>query len=357
MMSAIYRTVRSFSEGSPVGRTEHDVVLAENKYRLLRFRSPADAAPRGAPVLLVPSLINKWYVLDLLPEQSFTGFLLERGHDVYIVDWGEPGPEDRYLTLDHFVDRYLRRCVRTVQRLSEAKQVHLLGYCLGGTLTTIHAALYPESIASMTVLAAPIGFHDEGLLTQWMNVKGFDVEALADGFGNIPWPLMQAAFYAMKPTLQFNKLRTILRRADSDASWLRVFTAIETWGNDNVSFSGGAYRKYIRDLYIENRLVKGGLSISGREVRLRDITSPLLSVSFAHDHIVPEVSARCLVDLVGSRETVDHVEPGGHVGAVIGKRAREGLWTRISDFYRKHDPKRDGIQPSPDSVSSALSAT
>jgi polyhydroxyalkanoate synthase len=337
--SALTRAARAFADRPPVGRTPHDVVLAENKYRLLRFRRPGDAPAQGAPVLLVPSLINKWYVLDLLPDQSFVGFLLERGHDVFVIDWGRPGPEDQHLDLGHFVDRYLGRCVRTAARLSGHEQVHILGYCLGGTLTAIHAALFPERVASMVTLAAPIGFHDEGLLTRWMRIPTFNLDALVDAFGNVPWPIMQASFYMLKPMLQVSKLRTLIDRANDD-DWLRVFAAIETWGNDNVSFPGAAFRTYIRALYQENRLVNGGLSVAGRAVRLEALRCPLMVVSFTGDHIVPEVSARCLLDLVGSEEKVDVLQPGGHVGAVIGKRARSGLWTQISDFYRAHDAPR-----------------
>ncbi|MEL6188326.1 MAG: alpha/beta fold hydrolase, partial [Myxococcota bacterium] len=240
MISAVARTVRSFVAGAPVGTCPRTVVLEENKYRLLRFQGEASAPREGtSPVLLVPSLINKWYVLDLLPDQSLVRFFLERGHDVYCVDWGQPGKEDRFLTLDTYVDRYLGRCVRTAASLSGSEKVHLLGYCLGGTLTTIHASRFPERIASMVALAAPVGFHDEGLLTRWMNVRGFDVESLADAFGNVPWPLMQMSFYMLKPTLQVGKLRMILGRSQNE-EWLRVFTAIETWGNDNVDFAGGA---------------------------------------------------------------------------------------------------------------------
>lgn len=341
MIPQVVKAARAFTDRPPVGTTPHDVVLTENKYRLLRFRGESR---RGAPILLVPSLINKWYVLDLLPEQSFVRDLLARGHDVYVVDWGRPGPEDRHLTLDHFVDRYLGRSVRAAARTSGTDRVHLLGYCLGGTLTAIHAARFPERIASMVTLAAPIGFDDPGLLTRWMRIPTFDLDALADGFGNIPWPIMQASFYMLKPMLQVAKLRNLIERADDDA-WLRVFAAIETWGNDNVSFAGGAFRTYIRALYQENRLVQGGLSVSGREVRLRDLVCPLMVVSFSGDHIVPEVSARCLLDLVGSADKRDVLLPGGHVGAVIGKRAREELWAPISAFYREHDPR-----PAPNGV-------
>ena len=337
MRKELAAAVRAFRAGAPVGQTPHDVVHRENKLRLLRFSRPDAAPARGLPLLLVPSLINKWYVLDLLPEQSFVGFLLERGHDVFVIDWGRPGPEDQDLGLDHFVDRYIGRCVRKAARLAGTDRVHLLGYCLGGTLTALHAARFPERIASMVTLAAPIAFDDDGLLTRWMNVERFDIDALADAFGNVPWPIMQASFHMLKPMLNVSKLRALLERGTNEA-WLRVFTAIETWGNDNVSFAGGAYRSYIRDLYQGDRLMKGGMMVSGREVRLSDIECPLMVVSFSGDHIVPERSARVLATEAGSAIKRDVVLPGGHVGSVIGKRARDGLWADVSDFYRAHDP-------------------
>lgn len=332
------KTVTAFMK-TEVGRTPYQIPLTENKYRLLRFHRPDEeprCRPGTMPVLLVPSLINKWYVLDLLPEQSFAAFLLEQGHDVYIIDWGTPGPEDRYLELDHYIERYLARCVRTILRLSGAPQVHLLGYCLGGTLSTIYAALHPQMVRSKIALAAPIGFKDDGLLSVWMNTKNFNVDLLADAFGNIPWPLMQASFYMLKPTLQLAKTVNLFDRVDNEG-WLRVFAAIETWGNDNVSFPGGAFRKYINDLYRSNGLVEGRLNVGGRAVRLEALCSPLMVVSFAHDHIVPEQSARCLLDLAGSEIKEDVVQAGGHVGAMVGKRAREGIWSQMSTFFKRFD--------------------
>ncbi len=347
-LSRLPRVARALSN-PPMDRTPHDVVLTENKYRLLRFwRPPPNGVPSeatGHPVLLVPSLINRWYVLDLLPEQSFAADLVGRGHDVFVIDWGTPGPEDRYLGLEHYVDRYIGRAVRTACRLAGAPRAHLLGYCLGGTLTAMHAALFPERVASMVALAAPIAFREGGLLATWMNAKSLSVDKLAAGFGNIPWPLMQAAFLMMKPTMQLSKFRSMLERGGDDG-WLRVFAAIETWGSDNVSFAGQAWREYIEDLYRHDRLVEGGLSLGGREVRLSSITCPVMAVSFGHDHIVPEASARRLLELVGSTAKVDLVLPGGHVGAVIGKRAKEELWEPVSNFYRRHEPLAPSLRRS-----------
>ena len=142
--------------GRDVGATPHTVVWRENKWRLLRF-TPAQRR-FATPVLLVPSLINRWYVLDLGPERSFIEWLVEQGHEVFCIDWGTPGDEDRYLTWDDIGGRYLGRAVRIAAR--ETGDVHVLGYCLGGTLATAYVAAFPEHVASLTALAAPVDFAD-----------------------------------------------------------------------------------------------------------------------------------------------------------------------------------------------------
>lgn len=169
-----------------VGATPADVVHAENKWRLLRYRARPEGLAYATPVLMVPSLINRHYVLDLMPGKSLAEFLVAKGHDLYCIDWGTPGPEDRWVTFDDVCDRALGRAIRVAARTSASDAVHLFGYCLGGTLAVIHAAAHPERVRSLLALAAPVRFDDGGLLARWTNAPGFDVKALVDGFGNVP---------------------------------------------------------------------------------------------------------------------------------------------------------------------------
>ena len=318
-----------------VGCTPADVVHRENKWRLLRYRG-GPAAKAATPVLLVPSLINRHYVLDLQPGRSFVEYMVGRGHDVYLIDWGTPGPEDRYLTFDDICDRYIGRAMRKVARASATGDTHLLGYCMGGTLATIYAAARPEYVATLTALAAPIDFADSGLLSTWTHTRSFDVDALVEGFGNVPWPLMQASFHLLKPTMGFIKAVHLLDRAWDD-EFLDGFLAMERWGADNVSFPGECYRRYITELYRGNALVADTFSLSGDPVRLRDIECSTLVVTFEHDHIVPQASAAYLVDAVGS-DDVDHLHlRGGHVGAVVSRKAADGLWPTMSDWWLARD--------------------
>ena len=319
-----------------VGVTPADVVHRENKWRLLRYRARTEGLAFRTPILLVPSLINRHYVLDLMPGKSFAESMVARGHDVFIVDWGTPGPEDRHLTFDDICDRYLGRAILRACRAGGSDQVHLLGYCLGGTLTTIHAAVRPERVASMVALAAPIDFDDGGILSDWINRSGFSVGDMVDAFGNVPWQLMQASFHLLVPTLPLRKAVGVIERAWDD-QFLDGFFAIERWGSDNVPFPGACYRQYIQDLYVDNRLVRGEFCLSGRPADLAAIDCPLLVITFEDDHIVPAAGAKALVDRVSSRD-LEHLHlPGGHVGAVISRKASQTLWPAISEWWAARD--------------------
>jgi polyhydroxyalkanoate synthase len=320
-----------------LGVSPADVVHSENKWRLLRYRAPEGAAPRlETPVLLVPSLINRHYVLDLVPKKSFVEFAVGRGHDVFLIDWGTPEDEDRYVTFDDVADHYVGRAVRKAAKLAGAEKTHVLGYCMGGTLATIHAAVRPEHVASLTALAAPISFHDDGLLSRWTRTSTFDVKALVDGAGNVPWQLMQSAFHMLRPTMRLSKAVHLVDRAWDD-EFLDGFLAVEAWGNDNVSFPGACYERYVEELYRKNSLVAGSFSLSGERVRLENIRCPTLAITFEHDNIVPWKSASVLLDHVSATDKHHLHLAGGHVGAVVSKKAASGLWPAICDFWARRD--------------------
>lgn len=318
-----------------VGQTPADVVHRENKWRLLRYRARAEGVAYRTPVVLVPSLINRWYVLDLMPGKSFAEFLVAQGHDVYVVDWGTPGDEDRYLSFDDVCDRYLGRAFRVPARLAGARP-HVLGYCLGGTLAVIHAAARPEHVATLTAIAAPVGFHDEGLLSVWCRTRSFDVGTLVSAWGNVPWQLMQTAFHLLRPTLSLSKAVNAVERMWNNQS-LDGFFALETWGNDNVSLPGEWYRTYVEELYRQNRLIEGTLTLSGKPARLDRIKCPVLAVTFEHDNIVPWRSASVLLERVAGQDNERIHLPGGHVGAMVSKSAAVSLWPKISAWWAARD--------------------
>lgn len=337
MIGRVAALAKRFTKPMPqVGQTPADVVFSENKWQLLRYRARPEGLAWKTPVLLIPSLINRHYVLDLMKGKSFVEWLVGQGFDVYCIDWGTPSSEDRFLTFEDIADRYIARALRVTCRTAGAEKAHTLGYCLGGTLAAIHAAVHPERIASLTLLATPIAFHDEGMLSLWTRTKAFDVKALVDATGNVPWQILQSAFQMLRPTAPASKAVSMLDRAWDD-EFLDGFFALETWGNDNVSFPGASYRKYIQELYQADGLLKGTFSLGPHPVRLESIKVPTHVVTFEHDAIVPWQSAAVLMDHIGATDKHRLHLAGGHVGAVISKKAAKGLWPAMANFWSKRD--------------------
>lgn len=329
----------------PVGSTPADVVWAENKWKLLRYRQRPEGLAHQTPILLVPSLINRHYVLDLMPGKSFAEYLVAQGFDVFCIDWGTPGDEDRYVTFDDIVDKALGRALKKTAETVPHQRTHVLGYCMGGTLAAIHAAVHPEHVQSFVALAAPVTFADGSLLSNWTRTKGFDLDAIVEATGNVPWQLLQSAFHLLRPTLPLSKAVGLLDRAWND-EFLDGFLALETWGNDNVSLPGEFYRTYIRDLYQRDLLIAGRFALAGRRVELQNLVAPTLAVTFEHDNIVPGPSAGALVGACGASDKQHLHLPGGHVGAVVSKHAAKTLWPQLVAFFVKHDaPPARSVAP------------
>ncbi|MCB9581995.1 MAG: alpha/beta fold hydrolase [Polyangiaceae bacterium] len=314
----------------PITPTPKDTVLTDGTAKLYRFRrANGAAAAKGLPLLLVPSLINRWYVLDLRSGASVASALVDAGLDVFCLDWGVPNDEDRYLSWDDVVAR-LSRMVRRVKRETGANQIGLLGYCIGGTLTAIHTALEPDSIAALVNLAGPIDFSEGGFLAHMTNPRWFDPEAIASA-GNMRAEQMQAGFVALRPTSQLSKWVSFFDRL-TDPERLEAFQALEEWASANIAFPAEAYVKYIRELYQQNALICGEHAIGARRVDLAKIRCPLLTVVTDRDTICPPKAAQALGTHSSSEDQQLLVIPGGHVGAVVGGRAPKELYPKLASW-------------------------
>jgi len=307
----------------PLAQTPRDEHQLEGGARLYRFRG---ARTHATPILLVPSLINRWYVLDLRPGASLVEALVGAGFDVWLLDWGVPEAEDRYLDWDAVLRR-LGRAVRRVQRETAQPRLAILGYCMGGTLTSIFAAQHPELLAALVTLAAPIDFARGGMLRCMVDTRWFDADVIADA-GNVAPGQMQAGFSALRPTLDAAKLMSMPELA-TDARARDSFLALEAWSGDNIPFPAEAYRRYIRELYQDNQLVAGTHRANGRAVSLAAIRCPTLVITASRDTICPPAAATALIEHIGSTDTAVVEVPGGHVGAVVGSRAAREMYPAL----------------------------
>jgi polyhydroxyalkanoate synthase len=329
------------AEGEPLVAmpTPRDRLFTDGPAALWRFRGAEPPAAGRYPVLLVPSMINRWYVLDLHREASVAATLVDAGLDVYLLDWGTAGDEDRYLEWDAVLER-LARMVRAVKRIAGVPQLGILGYCMGATLAAIHSALHPAAVAALVNLAGPIDFAEGGVLRHMIDRRWFDLDAIVDA-GNVTPLQMQSGFVAMRPTNQLSKMVRMLDPDVDEGSKERA-RVLEQWANDNVPFPAAAYRRYIGDLYRDNQLARGEHRVAGRAVDLKAIRCPVLTITAERDEICPPPAALALNRLVGSQETDALQVPGGHVGAVVGSRARRELYPRLADWLcRKLTIERD----------------
>ncbi len=311
--------------------TPKDTLLRDGTASLYRFRPPAPrqhAAP-SLPLLLVPSMINRWNILDLRQGASLADALRHAGLDTWCLDWGVAEDEDRHLTWEMVVER-LERAIRAILRKTGAPKVGLLGYCMGATLAGIAAALNPRKVAALINLAGPFDFAHGGALTHATNPAWFDAEAIAAA-GNVHPAQMQMGFVAMRPTAQLAKWVNFADRAH-DPAFRAAFDALEAWSSDNIPFPAAAYQTYITELYQQNLLVKGQHHVGGRRVDLGAIDCPLLTVVTDRDTICPPLAATALNDLCASTDKATLTIPGGHVGAVVGSRAPTHLYPALAQW-------------------------
>ena len=316
-----------------VGTTPKELVYETDKIRLFRYRSGRKPTCK-TPVLITYALVNRYYMLDLQPDRSFVRKLLDEGMDLYVIDWGYPAAEDRYLTMDDYINDYLDDCVDQVSRLSGSKAVNLMGICQGGTFSTIYAALNPKKVKNLVTLVTPIDFAtNDGLLFGW--AKNMNVDRLVDTYGVIPGDFLNAGFLMLMPfTLNLTKYMGMLDTMQ-DKEKLLNFIRMEKWIFDSPAQAGECLRQFLKDLYQDNKLVKGDLVVGGRKVDLKKITMPLLNIYAVGDHIVPPVSTKALNDLVGSKDKELYEFKGGHIGVFVGSKSQKELAPAVAQWLHR----------------------
>jgi polyhydroxyalkanoate synthase subunit PhaC len=322
-----------------VGQTPRELVWSLGRAMLYRYSAPRTTARRGKTLLLVYALINKPYIFDLLPGRSFIEFMLGRGYDVYLLDWGAPGPEDRHTRFDDYAVGILPRAMRRLLRVSGAEKAHVLGYCIGGTLAVLYAALHPQApIRSLTLLAPPIDFsqREASVFARWLDERYFDVDRLVEAYGNIPPELIELGSKLLKPVENYVGVYANIWDRLDDPKAAESWQAMHRWVHDGVPFAGEAFRQWVKDYVRANQLAEGTLVVRGERVDLTHIHAPLLNVVARQDHIVPLSYSASLMDMVSSADKHLEIIPSGHVGLMGGRGARSVLWPKIADWLDNH---------------------
>lgn len=299
-------------------------------------------AEDGMPLLLVPSLVNRGYVLDLATGQSFARWLAGQGFRPFLFDWGDPGETELRFDLTAYIAR-LNRGLAHVKRL-EGRSPQLLGYCMGGNLALAAAVNAPGDVAALALLATPWDFHAGGAHQAAL------VRSLAPGLapppvtGDLPPPpmdvdILQGFFWALDPLTALKKF-THFATLDQSGDAARRFVAMEDWLNDGVPLANAVARECLEGWYGNNTPVQGRWLIGGRPVLPQDWKKPALVVLPERDRLVPRESAAALLAQMPQAEKLE--VPSGHIGMMVGPRAEAGLWQPLAAWVRLHQGTEQG---------------
>lgn len=325
--------VLTSSLDTDVGATETEEVHRIGKVKLVRFKPVLpEKELLGVPVMIVYALVNRPYMMDLQEDRSVVKKLLEAGLDVYLVDWGYPRRGDRFLTLEDYIERFMGGMTSYLTERYDRDDINILGVCQGGTFSAIYAALHPEKVRNLALMVTPIDFDTpDGLLNLWSGA--LDVDRMVDVLGNIPGDFMNIGFLMLNPwRLMFDKYVTFLEHVDS-RDFVSNFIRMEKWIFDSPDQAGEAFREFMENTYVGNKLVKGEMELAGRKVDLKKITMPVLNVFAERDHLVPPACSRVVPDVVGSDDVTSESFPTGHIGMFTSSRSQKHYAPTIAKWF------------------------
>ena len=318
-----------FTSPNPVlGASAKDVLISRGTLRLYRYRPLVDDVFRVS-VLLVMATTNRGYIFDMVPGQSFVEFLLARGYDVFMIDWEAPCAAEKTLAMEDYVLDFLPACVERVKSESGEPDVSVIGYCFGGVLSLLWAALHPASgLKNLVTFTTPVNFKAMEAFQAWSDRKFFNVDLLIETFGNCPAEMLYSAFSMLRPGAQVAGNIRLWDNMWND-EFVKSYRMFDRWAVDMLPLAGEYFRQTTKQLMWDNDLYEGNMMVGGREIDLSTITVPFMHVTAEHDHIVPAAASAPLIDLIGSREKQAVVLKGGHVSLVAGSNASRRLWPQI----------------------------
>lgn len=336
---------------APWDEIYRDGIMAVRHYSL----PPGDSIPLNddtmavekrkhrTPLLLIPALGIHCWTYDLMPNRSMALYLMARGYDIYLVDWGKPSQAERSLSLDTYVNRWLPEAVDAVKQHAESDQVNLMGYCMGGLLCLMYLGGHPDApVGSLITIASPVNFHKSGpfgkvaglaaipamQVHDWFKVR---LKPLDDKLFHIPAGMLTLGFKMTNPPGVVQAYMDLIRNL-ADREYITGYMTMGQWFNDMVDYPGAVVREVIEKMILANSLARGRIRIGGREVDFSSIRQDLLAFAGTTDNIVSLRAARDIMKLVGSQDKRFEEVPGGHAGVFSGSKAPTHAWRISADW-------------------------
>ncbi len=309
-----------------------ELVYQHNKVKLYHYQ-PKVKKPHAVPLLVVFATVNRPEILDLFPEHSFIGGLLENNMDVYLLDWGYPDGADQQVSLNDYVTDDLHHCVQYIIEKDQQKKINLLGICQGGVISLAYAILF-QHIKNLVLISAPIDFHTrDNIIAKIFNK--LDVDTFVSLVGNMPGLWLTQFFISLRPFELVGK--KYLRFIDhlSDKEWTDKFLRVEKWLYDAPDQTGASFTELIKDFYQQNKLIKGEWLLGGKKIDLANLTIPVLNVMASEDEIIPVSATRGLKKYIGSKDYTQRIFPSGHIGIYISDKVGKSMPKAIAGWLRK----------------------
>jgi polyhydroxyalkanoate synthase len=326
-----------FEVGRNVATTEGQVVFENELFQLIEYK-PLTAKVHEKPLLMVPPCINKYYILDLQPENSFIRYAVSQGHRTFVTSWRNPDQSLEKKTWDDYTEDGVIRAIHTVQEITGAKQINALGFCVGGTMLAtalaVLAARNQKPVAAVTLLTTLVDFSDTGVLDVFIdeNVVRFREMQMREG-GLMSGKDLASTFSFLRPNdLVWNYVVGNYLKGETPPPFDLLY-----WNSDSTNLPGPWYAWYLRQTYLENNLVKPGKTkVCGEKVDLCKVDMPFYIYGSREDHIVPANAAYASTQCFpGKKRFV--MGASGHIAGVINPPAsrKRGHWLREDGKYPK----------------------
>ena len=325
-----------FKVGENVATTEGAVVFENELLQLIEYK-PLTAKVHERPFLMVPPCINKYYILDLQPDNSFIRYAVAQGHRTFVVSWRNPDMTLADKTWDDYIEGAVIKAIQAVKEISGAEKINALGFCVGGTMLSnalaVLAARGDESVASATFLTTLIDFTETGVLDVFIDENFVRLRELQMGQGGLmKGQDLASTFSFLRPNdLVWNYVVGNYLKGETPPAFDLLY-----WNCDSTNLPGPYYAWYLRHFYLENKLVQpGALTVCGEKLDLRQVKLPVYVYGSREDHIVPIGGAYASTQLLpGKKRFV--MGASGHIAGVINPPAKK---------KRSHWLREDGQFP------------